>query len=138
MQPQVRKQDLDILISTTANNVVNLEKDTKSYAVAIATPTATAKDKAIGEATTYLSSHNDTLLNKMEQVFACNMNLMEKEINNFNVDKVAQNAIDKFLTPATTTTMIKQVSESKELQNKVDSIIQTLVKRQRKWRRRLK
>ena len=86
---------------------MNLKKDTESFAQAINTATVTAKDKAIGDATSYLSSHNDTLLDKMERVFACNMQLMEDEKDEFNVDDAAQHAIKQFLTPATTTTMVK-------------------------------
>ena len=63
----------------TSNNVINLGEDTESYAAAIATVTAKAKDKAIVDATTYLSLHNNTLLHKMEQVFASNMQFMEDE-----------------------------------------------------------
>ena len=131
-QAHERKRELDTLIAATTTKVANLEKDTKSYEVAIATATATAKDKAIGDATTYLSSHNDTLLDKMEKVFSCNMQLMEDEKDEFNVDKAAHDAIEKFLTPATTTKMITQVSESNALLNSADNIIRALVKRQRK------
>lgn len=66
-QAHERKRELNTLISATTTKVANLEKDTKSYEVAIATATATAKDKAIGDATTYLSSHNDTLLEKWKK-----------------------------------------------------------------------
>ena len=75
-QAQERKKQLDVLISTKATTVVDLQETTDKYAAAIATATDTAKDEAIEEAFTSLSLHNDNLLHKMEQVFACNMSLM--------------------------------------------------------------
>ena len=60
------------------------------------------------------------------------MQLMEDEKDEFNVDKAAHDAIEKFLTPATTTKIITQVSESNALLNSADNIIRALVKRQRK------
>lgn len=68
----------------TTNNVLNFKKDTESFAQAINTATLTVKDKAFGDTTSYLSSHNDTLLDKMERVFAYNMQLNEKD--EFDVD----------------------------------------------------
>ena len=63
----------------TSDNVINLGEDTESYTAAIATVTAKAKYKAIVDARTYLSLHKNTLLYKMEQVFASNMQFMEDE-----------------------------------------------------------
>lgn len=61
-QAQERKRELDLLITTTSTNVINLGKDTVSYAAAIATATAKAQDKAIGDTTTYLLLYNNNLL----------------------------------------------------------------------------
>ena len=94
-QTHDRKTELNELITATTTHVINLKKDTDSLATAITAATITAKDKAIDEATSYLSIHNDILLNKMERVFACNMQLMEDEKEDFDVNAAVQSAIEK-------------------------------------------
>ena len=64
-QTRKLKAELDLLITTTTDNVLNLKKDTKSFAQVINSATVTAKNKAIGDATSYLTSLNDMLLDKI-------------------------------------------------------------------------
>ena len=127
-----RKKELDELIAATAKKVTNLKDDTESIERNVHNATTTSTEKAIGDATSYLSSHNSTLLHKMERVFAENMDLMVDEKNNFNVEKVVQQAIEKCMADTPTLKLIEQVTSSIELNNTGNEIIQSLVKRQRK------
>ena len=130
-QTHKRKAELDLLITTTTNNVLNLKKDTESFAQAINAATVTAKDKAIGDATSYLTSHNDTLLDKMERVFACNMQLMEDEKDELDVDAAVQLAIGKCMTAETTKRVITKAIDTTTMQEEAQNVIVTMVKRQR-------
>ena len=47
MQAHQRKVELDQLVTTTTNNEMNLEKDTKTFKNVIKTATVTSKDKAM-------------------------------------------------------------------------------------------
>ena len=131
IQAHQRKGELDRLISTTTDNVMNLEKDTKMFENVIKTATATSKDKAIGDATTYLSIYNNALLHQMEQVFACNMQLMEDEKEDFNITAAVQTKIKSIITPETTKRILDTVSNSEEIKSESQKIIGALVKRQR-------
>lgn len=70
--------------------------------MAIANITVKVCDKAIKDASTYLSLHNDKLLHKMEQVFASNVQLVEEERAEYGIAQAVQDAIANSLIPVTT------------------------------------
>lgn len=111
--------------------MLNLKKDTKSFAQVINSATVTAKDKAIGDATSYLSSHNDKLLDKIERVFACNMQLVEDEKDELDIDAAVQRAIKKYITVETIKKLLTKVIDTNKMQDKAQNIIVNMVKCQR-------
>ena len=117
---------MDQLITPTTNNVY-----TKSFEKTINTATATVKDKAVGDATSYLSSHNNVLLHKMKQVFACNMQLMEDNKEDLNVTAAVQTAIEDIIIPETTKKMLDRIINSDEIKCGLQNKFVALFKRQR-------
>ena len=129
-QAHQRKVELDQLITTTTNDVLNLANDITSFKNIIKTVTATSKDKAFGDATTYCLSHNNVLLHQMEQVFACNMQLMEDEKDDFKVMAAVQTKIKNMITPETMKKILDTVSNIDKIKSGLQNIIVALVRRQ--------
>ena len=64
-----RKEELSQLIKTATTTISRLNNDTEAIVNYIQKATTKNTETVIGDATSYITSHNDKLLHKMETVF---------------------------------------------------------------------
>ena len=88
-------------------------------------------DKIIEDTAKYLKLHNNTLLQTMEEVFAENMQLMENVKDTFDIEEKAKESIQKILARDITSKILRDMSSSTEIQGAAQSIIESLIQRQK-------
>ena len=118
-----RKLELNKLITHTSTNVTLLRQDTTLLETNIKVDIEKATAKTIGKATTHLQNQNNTLLQKMEDIFAENIQLMADEKNDHNVDASVQQERTRNLKLATTEQLLKEMKDSTVISDAAQNII---------------
>lgn len=93
--------------------------------------TTAETEKIIGNTTSYLNSHNGSLLHSMEIVLGENIQLTEEFKSEFDMGLLVKTAIRLSLETLITTQVLDKIKSSLEVHNLSRDIIVKLVKRQR-------
>ena len=89
-----RKAELSKQIETGTRTMANLKMDTTDIVCSIQIATTERTESIIGDATSYITSHNDKLLHKMETIFAENMQLMDNVTDEYDIKSSVRTAIE--------------------------------------------
>ena len=88
-----RNDDVSKLLENAKTKMLNLKDETDAIVESIKQDKTTRTETIIGDATTYIILHNDTLIHKIEMVFAENIQLMEDTTTKYDIESAACLAI---------------------------------------------
>ena len=73
------------LLENVETKISNLKNNTDAIVESNKQASTTRTETIIGDTTTYISLHNDTLIHKMEMVFAENIQMMENTTTEYDI-----------------------------------------------------
>ena len=123
-----RKEEFGTLIESATEQMTNLKNATNAIVTSIKTATTSCTETIIGDATSYITSHNDNLLHKMETVFAENIQLVEDVIEEYDIEAPVRTAIEINMDTAVTSRLLEDIKNSSQVHDKSDNIIIALEK----------
>ena len=118
-----------------SNRVSNRTNDkfknaANTIVASIKTATTSRTETIIGDATSYITSHTDNLLHKMETVFAENMQLVEDVTDEYDIEASVRTTIEINMDTSVTSRLLEDITNSSQVHDTSENIIIALEKRQ--------